>query len=84
LARVAKGLTDNFETDKESMLDSAVQVVLNQGYASVSVLVRYLSVKYPQAVQLLNEMEKKGFIGPFNGAVSRGIFIDKNSYIKTI
>lgn len=75
---------NKFETDKDNMLDLAAQVVLNQGYASVSVLVRYLGVKYPQAVQLLDEMEEKGFIGPFNGADSREILIDKNSYINTI
>lgn len=61
------------EAIDDDLYDEAVQVVMNSGQASASLLQRRLRVGYARAARLLDMMEQEGVIGPANGAKPRDI-----------
>ncbi len=76
----AKGdLFDDFadDDDEDELYDEAVRVVSDAQKASASLLQRRLSVGYARAARLLDIMEKKGVVGPGEGAKPREVFIEK-------
>ncbi len=66
------------ESIDDDLYDEAVQVVMNSGQASASLLQRRLRVGYARAARLLDMMEQEGVIGPANGAKPRDVLIDAN------
>jgi DNA segregation ATPase FtsK/SpoIIIE, S-DNA-T family len=61
----------------DSMFFEAVAVVRETGKASASLLQRRLSVGYARAAKLLDIMERKGLIGPVQGAKAREVYMEK-------
>ena len=59
----------------DDLFFEAVKVVQETGKASASLLQRRMSVGYARAAKLLDIMEKKGLIGPVEGAKARKVFI---------
>ena len=71
------------ESDGEDeMFNDAVEVVLQAGYASVSILQRRLNLGYPRASRLIDRMADKGYIGPFEGSKPRKILIDQTQWLE--
>lgn len=71
------------ESDGEDELfNDAVDVVLQAGYASVSILQRRLNLGYPRASRLIDRMADKGYIGPFEGSKPRKILIDPAQWLE--
>lgn len=64
--------------DGDEMLPQAVDVILETGQASVSMLQRRLKLGYARAARLVDEMEMKGIVGPFMGSKPRAILISKD------
>ena len=54
--------------------DLAYQVCLDAGKASSSLLQMRLSIGYARAARLINTLERKGLVGPLNGASPREVF----------
>ena len=54
---------------------NAVEVVVNFHQASASVLQRRLRIGYARAARLVDLMEARGFIGPFEGSKPREVRI---------
>ena len=52
----------------DEMLPAAVDVILETGQASVSMLQRRLKLGYARAARIVDEMEEKGIVGPFEGS----------------
>jgi S-DNA-T family DNA segregation ATPase FtsK/SpoIIIE len=52
-------------------------VILETGQASVSMLQRRLKLGYARAARIVDEMEEKGIVGPFQGSKPRAILITK-------
>ena len=65
------------ELDGDEMLPQAVDVILETGQASVSMLQRRLKLGYARAARIVDEMEEKGIVGPFQGSKPRAILITK-------
>ena len=65
----------NFE-DKDSMFDSAVDLILKTGKASTTFIQRKLNIGYARSAKILDEIEQAGVIGPSNGASPRKILIN--------
>ena len=63
------------ELDGDEMLPAAVDVILETGQASVSMLQRRLKLGYARAARIVDEMEEKGIVGPFQGSKPRAILI---------
>lgn len=66
------GDLENFEDD---LFDEAVQVVLDTGQASISMVQRKLRVGYTRAARLVDMMEQKGVVGPHVGSKAREILV---------
>ena len=62
------------------MLPAAVEVILETGQASVSMLQRRLKLGYARAARIVDEMEEKGIVGPFMGSKPRNILITKEQW----
>ena len=61
----------------DELLSAAVDVVLETGQASVSMLQRRLKLGYARAARLVDQMEERGYVGPFEGSKPRQLLIDK-------
>ena len=61
----------------DELLTAAVDVVLETGQASVSMLQRRLKLGYARAARLVDQMEERGYVGPFEGSKPRQLLIDK-------
>ena len=68
------------ELDGDEMLPAAVDVILETGQASVSMLQRRLKLGYARAARIVDEMEEKGIVGPFVGSKPRAILITKEQW----
>lgn len=61
--------------NEDDMYKDAVQVVIDSGKASASLLQRRLRVGYARAARLIENMEDQGLIGPADGARPREVLI---------
>ncbi len=68
------------ELEGDEMLPAAVDVILETGQASVSMLQRRLKLGYARAARIVDEMEEKGIVGPFQGSKPRAILINKEQW----
>ena len=79
-ASVADIDANDEELDGDEMLPQAVDVILETGQASVSMLQRRLKLGYARAARIVDEMEEKGIVGPFQGSKPRAILITKEQW----
>ena len=54
-----------------------MEVILETGQASVSMLQRRLKLGYSRAARLVDQMEERGYVGPFEGSKPRQLLITK-------
>ena len=65
---------------EDELFPAAVDVVLELGQASVSMLQRRLKLGYSRAARLVDQMEEKGIVGPFEGSKPRALLITKEEW----
>lgn len=68
------------EMYQDEMLPAAVDVILETKQASVSMLQRRLKLGYARAARIVDEMEEKGIVGPFQGSKPREILITQEQW----
>ena len=73
----AGSAADAEESDEDELLPAAVDVVLETGQASVSMLQRRLKLGYSRAARLVDQMEDRGIVGPFEGSKPRQLLITR-------
>ena len=61
--------------DKDPMYDQAVEVVLKNRKASISLVQRHLKIGYNRSARMLEEMEKSGLISAMSGSGQREILV---------
>jgi DNA segregation ATPase FtsK/SpoIIIE, S-DNA-T family len=66
--------------EKDELFDSAVQLVMESGQASVSMLQRRMRLSYTRAARMIDSMEAEGLIGPYCGSKPREILVDREQY----
>ena len=64
----------------DEMLPAAIDVVMETGQASVSMLQRRLKLGYSRAARIVDEMETRGIVGPFEGSKPRQLLITKEQW----
>ena len=64
----------------DELLPAAVEVILETGQASVSMLQRRLKLGYARAARIVDEMEERGIVGPFEGAKPRQLLITREQW----
>ena len=54
-----------------------MEVIFETGQASVSMLQRRLKLGYSRAARLVDQMEERGIVGPFEGSKPRQVLITR-------
>jgi S-DNA-T family DNA segregation ATPase FtsK/SpoIIIE len=62
----------------DPVLQEAIETVIRQGQASVSLLQRKLGIGYQRAARLIDELEAMSVIGPYNESKARDVLADKS------
>ncbi|MDP5273502.1 FtsK/SpoIIIE family DNA translocase [Chengkuizengella axinellae] len=60
---------------KDELFDQAVQIIIEAKQASVSLLQRKMRIGYTRAARLIDSMEAKGYVGPYEGSKPREVMI---------
>ncbi|MBB6452864.1 S-DNA-T family DNA segregation ATPase FtsK/SpoIIIE [Salirhabdus euzebyi] len=67
----------------DDLFDDAVQLVLEMQSASVSMLQRRFRVGYTRAARLIDAMEDRGIVGPYEGSKPRKVLVNNVEEEKT-
>ncbi|MGO1527161.1 MAG: DNA translocase FtsK, partial [Senegalia sp. (in: firmicutes)] len=73
---IEKDVNTVFE-DTDELLPSAIDLVVNEGQASISYLQRKLKIGYSRAARIVDEMEERGIVGPHEGSKPRKVLVTK-------
>ena len=78
-----KGTTpqnNNGADEADELLDAAIEIVVESGQASVSMLQRRLKLGYSRAARVVDQMEERGIVGAFEGSKPRQVLISKSDW----
>ncbi len=75
------GLPEDGPSD-DPMLNDAIRVVVENGMASTSLLQRKLKLGYARAARIVDEMEQRGVVGPYEGSKPRKVLITKDQLME--
>ncbi len=71
----ASGSTDE---EYDPMYDKAVELVVQKGHASTSMIQRVFRLGYNRAARIIERMEKDGVVGPMDGAKPREVLVPRD------
>lgn len=66
--------------ERDELFDQAVEIVLETGRGSVSLLQRRLTIGYGRASRLIEEMARAGIVGDYKGSQAREIQITRDEW----
>ena len=75
-----KAADDDNDADWDPMLNDAIEVVVNAGGASTTMLQKKLKLGYARASRVMDQLEEKGIVGPSEGAKPRAVLISKQQW----
>ena len=67
-----------FDPDEDPLLERAIEVVVQAQTASVSLLQRRLRVGYTRAGRLIDMLERRGIISPYEGSKPRRVLVGES------
>ncbi len=68
--------------DDDPMISEAIRVVVENGMASTSLLQRKLKLGYARAARIVDEMEQRGVVGPYEGSKPRKVLITMDQLLE--
>lgn len=76
----AGGSSGGFDDDEpeDELYSSAVRLIVSHGQASTSMLQRRFKIGYGRAARLLDLMERRGIVGPLDGAKPRQVLVTRD------
>jgi len=69
-------VADEDDAETDSMYDQAVRIVAETRRCSTSWLQRKLGIGYNRAAKIVETMERRGLVGPANGAKDREVLVE--------
>ncbi len=72
------GEDGEFDPDEDPLLDKAIEIVVTAQTASVSLLQRRLRVGYTRAGRLIDMLERRGIISPYEGSKPRRVLLTEH------
>jgi S-DNA-T family DNA segregation ATPase FtsK/SpoIIIE len=69
--------SDQASVVEDDLYTNAVELVVHQGTASVSMLQRRFRIGYTRAARLIDSMEANGVVGPYEGSKPREVLVSK-------
>ena len=76
------GVADPDFDEDDPMLNAAIETVVEMGQASTSMLQRKLKLGYARAARLIDVMEARGVVGPYEGAKPRQVLMTKDMLLE--
>ena len=73
---------DDGEDMSDEMLPQAIEVVVEAGMASTSLLQRKLRLGYARAGRIIDEMERRNIIGPHEGSKPRQVLMTRQQWLE--
>lgn len=74
--------SEDNDSDADELLPNAMEIVVELGQASTSLLQRKLKVGYSRAGRLVDQLEERGIIGPSEGSKPRRVLISKSELME--
>ncbi len=68
------------DSEADDLLPQAIEIVVEIGQASASLLQRKLKVGYSRAGRLVDQLEERGIIGPHEGSKPRKVLISRSEF----
>ena len=68
--------------DNDALLNQAIDMVVDAGQASVSLVQRKFKVGYSRAARIIDQMEARNIVGRFEGSKPRQVLITKQQWIE--
>ncbi len=73
---------DNNSGDNDELLNQAIEMVVDAGQASVSLVQRKFKVGYSRAARIIDQMEARNIVGRFEGSKPRQVLITKQQWME--
>ncbi|MBR4439519.1 MAG: DNA translocase FtsK, partial [Clostridia bacterium] len=70
------------EGDTDEMLEAAIEIAVEAQTISTSLLQRRLKLGYARAARLVDEMEARGIVGPFEGSKPRQVLLTRDQWLE--
>ena len=68
------------ETERDELFDKAVEIIIESGRGSVSLLQRRLAIGYGRASRLVDQMGLAGILGEHKGSVAREVIVTMDDW----
>ncbi|MBO4339205.1 MAG: DNA translocase FtsK [Clostridia bacterium] len=74
--------TDSDDSEADEMLPKAIEVVVEAQMASTTLLQRKLKLGYARAARIVDELEARNIVGPYEGSKPRKVLISKQQWME--
>ncbi len=74
------GQDDDPDSEADEMLPKAIEIVVENQMASTTLLQKKLKLGYARASRIIDDLEERGIIGPFEGSKPRKVLISKQQW----
>ncbi|MDO4594315.1 MAG: DNA translocase FtsK 4TM domain-containing protein [Tissierellia bacterium] len=81
IEKVEKSVQVQENDDEDELIDKAIEIIISENTASVSLLQRKLKVGYARAGRIIDQLENRGVVGGYEGSKPRKVLVDK-SYLQ--
>ena len=75
---------DETEEDWDDLIPEATKLFIENGQASISLLQRRFRVGYTRAARIVDQMEQRGLVGPYEGSKPRQIKVTMTQYLDMV
>lgn len=72
--------TNSKSEEQDELLPDACRLFIENGQASISMLQRHFRIGYTRAARIIDELERLGYVGPYEGSKPRQIKISLEEY----
>lgn len=81
-AMISADSDDDSDGGGDEMLPKAIEVVVESQMASTTLLQRKLKLGYARAARLMDSLEERGIVGPFEGSKPRKVLISREQWME--
>ncbi|MDY0396418.1 DNA translocase FtsK [Virgibacillus halophilus] len=76
---IPEDVNETVEEVDDELFDDAVQMIIEMQSASVSMLQRRFRIGYTRAARLIDAMEDRGIVGPYEGSKPRKVLVSQQT-----
>ena len=78
----SKNKFESEEGDEDILLEQVTELIVNSGQASASLIQRKFKVGYARAGRIIDQLEQKKVIGPFEGGKPRQVLLTQQEFLE--